>query len=200
MPHTFRGTITNLLTLLVSPTRFAIERFQHKPIRIWNHIFRGLLAVFLVGLWLGPNVSFRNWPYYLGYVAIWFFPFSRINELALAFSRDAFQRFRDTRDTTEITPAERLKLLIGAYFEVAAQFGILYFSLLRQDFSPTLDSIIDALYFSVITITTVGYGDILPRTHWAKAVCIYELAVGFIIIAFALGAYFTTSLRAKTHQ
>jgi len=91
----------------------------------------------------------------------------------------------------------RLKLLVAAYFEVAAQFGILYFSLLGRSFKPEFSSIIDALYFSVVTITTVGYGDILPQTHLAKLVCIYELAVGFIIIVFALGAYLTTSLRDK---
>lgn len=185
----------DLLVFVASPSRFLIERFVPKPIRLWNWSFRSVLVVFLLGLLLRPNESFRDWPYYLGYAALWFFSFSRINELALAFLRDSFQRFEETPDHTKITPAGRLKLLLFAYFEVAAQFGILYFSLLKLQFRPPFGSIIDAVYFSVVTITTVGYGDIVPQTPLAKLACIYELGVGFTIIVFALGAYFATSLK-----
>lgn len=185
----------DVLVLVVSPSRFLIERFDPKPIRLWNWIFRIVLAVFLVRLWLRPDESFCDWRYHLGYVALWFCPFSRVNELWLAFLRDSFQRFGRAPDQTKNQPVDRLKLLLAAYFEVAAQFGVLYFSLLKDQFGPPFSSIIDAVYFSVVTITTVGYGDILPRTHCAKLACVYELAVGFTIIVFALGAYFTTSLR-----
>jgi voltage-gated potassium channel len=185
------------LILLVSPTRFLIERMTPKPIHIWNRVFRSILVLSLVALWFTSSGTVRYWPYCLGYLALWFFPFSRINELALGFYQDAFQRFTDTPNRTEITPIRRVELLVAAYFEIAAQFGILYFSLLGQSFKPQFSSVIDALYFSAVTITTVGYGDILPQTQFAKLACMYELAVGFIVIAFALGAYFTTSLRIR---
>ncbi len=43
----------------------------------------------------------------------------------------------------------------------------------------------DALYFSISTISTVGYGDIIPRSPWARAVCMLEAVIGvFITIVF----------------
>jgi hypothetical protein len=43
----------------------------------------------------------------------------------------------------------------------------------------------DAIYFSISTITTVGYGDIIPMSAWARATCMLEAIVGvFITIVF----------------
>lgn len=45
---------------------------------------------------------------------------------------------------------------------------------------------IDAFYFSVVSLTTVGYGDITPKTPIGKLfVCFYLLAGIGIIAAFA---------------
>ena len=50
---------------------------------------------------------------------------------------------------------------------------------------PTLLLWNDAIYFSISTITTVGYGDIIPRSAWARATCMLEAIVGvFITIVF----------------
>ena len=43
----------------------------------------------------------------------------------------------------------------------------------------------DAIYFSITTITTVGFGDIIPMSPWARATCMLEAIVGvFITIVF----------------
>jgi len=41
---------------------------------------------------------------------------------------------------------------------------------------------IDCLYFSVVTITTVGYGDIAPTTSAGKIFTIFYIIVGLGII------------------
>lgn len=47
-------------------------------------------------------------------------------------------------------------------------------------------SIVDALYFSVVTLTTVGYGDYTPQTVVGKLfTVVYVLAGISLIIAFA---------------
>jgi hypothetical protein len=186
-----------LIILPISPTRFAIERFLVKPIRIWNWAFRSILVAWIVVLWLATNSKeVRQWPSTLGWAALWFFPFSRVNELALGFYQDAIQRFTGRLSRTKTAPVERLRLLVGAYFEIAAQFGILYFCALPSGyFAKDFCSIIQALYFSVVTIGTVGYGDITPQKSLAQILCIYELVVGFIVIVFALGSYFATATK-----
>jgi|SRR5579859_1033621 len=186
----------DLLILLVSPTRFIIERFHTKPVRKWNWIFRGILAVSLVGLWFSGNGEVvRRGPHWSVYGLLWILPFSRVNELALGFYQDAIQRFKGPASRTKTAPVERLVWLVAAYFEVAAQFGILYFCVLPSSFfTRKFSSIIEAVYFSVVTVTTVGYGDITPVNQWAQMACVYELAVGFVVITFALGSYLATSL------
>lgn len=46
---------------------------------------------------------------------------------------------------------------------------------------------IAALYFSVVTISTVGYGDITPTTDLGKWFCIFYMLIGIALIGLALG-------------
>ncbi|MBY5959274.1 potassium channel family protein [Membranicola marinus] len=44
---------------------------------------------------------------------------------------------------------------------------------------------VDALYFSIITLTTIGYGDFTPQTTGGKLFTIFYIIVGIgIILAF----------------
>ena len=76
-----------------------------------------------------------------------------------------------------------------SYLEVAVQFGILYFCFPAGFFKPDFVSIFEAIYFSAVTITTVGYGDFAPSQLLSRLACMYELTVGFVLIVFALGSY-----------
>lgn len=43
----------------------------------------------------------------------------------------------------------------------------------------------DALYYSIITISTLGYGDIVPTSNWARSAAMIEVLSGvFITVAF----------------
>ena len=44
----------------------------------------------------------------------------------------------------------------------------------------------DFLYFSIVTITTVGYGDITPYTRWAKILVTLEILLGSALILIYL--------------
>jgi hypothetical protein len=64
-------------------------------------------------------------------------------------------------------------------------------------FSGTLESG-DLLYFSFVTLTTVGYGDVLPLSTLGKRLTILEAAMGSIymavIVAMIVGRYMSMHL------
>lgn len=43
---------------------------------------------------------------------------------------------------------------------------------------------LDAVYFCVVTLATVGYGDIVPHTPFGKVFTIFYILIGIGIIAF----------------
>lgn len=49
----------------------------------------------------------------------------------------------------------------------------------------------EALYFSVVTITTLGYGDIIPVSPKGQALALIEPLCGFILVALVLAVFIT---------
>ena len=79
---------------------------------------------------------------------------------------------------------------IGVYLLIG---GISYHSTLAAELrqsSPTTDywSWIDALYFSVVTFTTVGYGDLVPTSGLGKAFTVVFGLAGISILGLAISA------------
>ena len=50
---------------------------------------------------------------------------------------------------------------------------------------------LDCIHFSITTITTTGYGDITPRTWFAKFIANVETIIGQVLTVLALGMFFT---------
>ena len=67
----------------------------------------------------------------------------------------------------------------------ALAFGIVGSYLLRREFD-TIETWTDAVYFSVVTFSTMGYGDILPVTQNARIFTVLMVAIGLSAFATAL--------------
>jgi inward rectifier potassium channel len=52
-----------------------------------------------------------------------------------------------------------------------------------QGVQPEMNAFLNAFFFSVHTLTTVGYGDVFPRGNWANAVAAIEATAGLMIFA-----------------
>ena len=57
----------------------------------------------------------------------------------------------------------------------------------RLLFRPSIDTVMDCIYFSTITTATVGYGDIFPVSRAAKIVTIIQIIFSFGLIVVVLG-------------
>lgn len=55
------------------------------------------------------------------------------------------------------------------------------------NFDPGIKGIFDALYFSVITMTTVGYGHIIPSTVIARIAVSFECLTSYIMLGIMIG-------------
>jgi voltage-gated potassium channel Kch len=85
-----------------------------------------------------------------------------------------------------------LVLLFINYMEIIVGFAALY--LVTRSIgclNTPVASRLDALYFSVITITTVGYGDIKPISETGKWLAISETMMGFILVVLIVGSFLT---------
>ena len=59
---------------------------------------------------------------------------------------------------------------------------------------------VDAVYFSVITITTVGYGDIHPTNDITKIFTIFYVLIGVGIIAASLNIIVRTAAQRRIEK
>ena len=68
-------------------------------------------------------------------------------------------------------------------FGVTFTFGSIFY-LLEFGINPALGSYLDAIYWALITISTVGYGDIAPVTELGKIVSMFGIIFGIAMISF----------------
>lgn len=61
-------------------------------------------------------------------------------------------------------------------------------------------SLLDALYFSVVTIATVGYGDLTPHTALGKIFTIFYIFAGIGLFASAVATLARAILRINTSE
>jgi len=84
-----------------------------------------------------------------------------------------------------------MPFLIGLYIILLIiGFGLIYYPHMPEHFTinqeATSSRAIEALYFSGITLTTLGYGDIVPRTNAMRVVAFMEAAAGFGLISLSI--------------
>jgi len=68
-------------------------------------------------------------------------------------------------------------------FGITFTFGSIFY-LLEFGINESLDSYLDAIYWALVTISTVGYGDISPVTEIGKIISMFGIVFGIAMISF----------------
>ena len=132
-----------------------------------------------------------------GVFAIWFYLIWRIGKTLQGIYGAESAKY------LELTPIWRILLDVFAAFVLAAFcFSVLYVFIARLQgpaaFSADL-TLGEALYFSIVTMTTTGYGDISPRSGWAKFLVSVQILFGFLynVLFFSIFAGLAGRRRAE---
>ena len=84
--------------------------------------------------------------------------------------------------------ASAIKILVFMLFMLVAAviLGTLMFSF-ESEVNPAFANILSGIYWAVVTITTVGYGDIAPVTPGGRFIAVLVMLLGYSIIAVPTG-------------
>ncbi|GMN08965.1 transporter substrate-binding domain-containing protein [Croceitalea sp. MTPC9] len=120
----------------------------------------------------------------------------RIKELG--FTRSFFAS-HSTVAVAEKSSFQKIKQFLGAIFQMNFLRGflllfviLLFFGFLTwlferrhnpNDFRPGQKGIWDGLWWSVVTLTTVGYGDKAPKTRWGKIAALGLMLSGLLFVS-----------------
>jgi voltage-gated potassium channel len=88
---------------------------------------------------------------------------------------------------------DRTSLAAGTLFALTSALLLLIYSIfgslyLGDQFSPPIKDLVTSLYYSVVTMGTVGYGDITPKTVEARLFAVSVIILGLAVFATSVTA------------
>lgn len=94
---------------------------------------------------------------------------------------------------------------IGVFISFIFTFVVLVGTLMYviEHGNPGFSSIPASVYWGIVTVTTVGFGDIVPMTYLGKTLASFMMLAGYAIIAVPTGivtAELTKKVREKNHS
>ncbi|WP_330111498.1 potassium channel family protein [Cetobacterium somerae] len=166
--------------------------FKDGPLKATALVFYYLILVPIINFSLNINEnesSLKYFFYFLSFINILLLIACHIIILKYVFA-DFFRRRR------KVVPKD-VVVVITTYITIAISFGLLYtvlslfsstpvFNGITQDL-PQIEFYFKHIYFSFITITTVGYGDVYPLTMLAQFLVVVEIITGIVLTNVILG-------------
>lgn len=99
----------------------------------------------------------------------------------------------------------RSSLTSASLFAVASivmliAYAVLGSYLLGPMFKPPIDNLITALYYAVVTMTTIGYGDIVPITTESRMFAISVMILGITVFATSVSALLVPMINRRMER
>ncbi len=93
---------------------------------------------------------------------------------------------RSINQFVDVLANKRFELLTLLFLLVFVVFtGGIAIYVLEETHNSRINSLFDSLYWSLVTISTVGYGDISPVTHGGRIISMLIIVFGIAMISFA---------------
>jgi len=93
-------------------------------------------------------------------------------------------------------PSRSLFFALCHYIEIGLSMAYVYWVL--NPFGTEIEaSRIKAVYFSFITMTTIGFGDIAPKTEFAQLLTVAHGLVGIFMLATVIGLFLSLAASSR---
>lgn len=155
-------------------------RFLFTPI-----MFLDLLNIVpVLALILNPTLARAN----PAFAAVRLIRATRVLRLARLLKKDSLPISEVTRSATHVAFSFLALVMVPAGF----------FWEFEKAANPELHGYADALYFSITTLTTVGYGDITPVTRLGRVIVSFQMLSAVSLIPYEVSNLFT-AIRQEAH-
>jgi|TARA_Y100000310_G_scaffold118911_1_gene117761 voltage-gated potassium channel len=125
-------------------------------------------------------------PFYLGFMGLGFIRVFRVFRI-LRLVRFIKKRFLIAR-ITSVDAYFLVRIFFTLFAIIFVSSGLIFF--IEHEVNPErFGTFFDAVYYSVVTLTTVGFGDITPVSIPGRLVTIGMIISGIIFIPWQLGAF-----------
>jgi hypothetical protein len=141
------------------------------------------------------NESWR--PLALGY-SLYFIAMATIVPLLVLAYLSSLRVSSDIRRAFLVIP--RILSVMFLYVILDIVFAVIYriISLANPDaFNQQISGFVDALYFSTVTITTLGYGEIHPTSTLTKLLVVIQVIVGIVMLSAILSTSISVALQEQ---
>ncbi len=173
---------------------------HHREIHHWGKVFRWLLPAFLIGglTFALPGHDFTPFEYDLLFLA----SMSAIAAIVFFVSDEVCSFLLETSLLFELffVGMKRLVIPAFAFFSFYSLIVIVYACIYR--IIDTLGgggfiiggelreiTFTESLYFSIVTLSTVGYGDIVPVSNLIRVIISSQIVVGALLILFGFAEF-----------
>lgn len=163
----------------------------------WVHLHLFLAIILWATVSIVDSVVWMTWIFVIyGILRISYIVIYNINVVLFdQFQRNAPEKIYMVRSYRRI-----LICLFINYAEILLWFAIFYHFLKHCFSMPNvcLNTPMGSLYFSIITMTTLGYGDIKPINNWGAFLCGFQTLIGVFWIVVVIARFITVLPKVKT--
>lgn len=185
----------------------SVDELADKHAQFFSQVHWGFTILFSIEYLLRLYAAKNRWQYATSFFGIMdllailptyygiFFPATknlliiRILRLLRIFRMFQMGHFvREGAIVTSALRASRTKILVFLSFVVIASIlmGALMY-MVEAEYNPEINNIPDGIYWAIVTLTTVGYGDSVPITNMGKMLASAVMILGYGVIAVPTG-------------
>lgn len=160
---------------------------------LWKLIIIGGIAL-LLNIWL----SYNDFPPTKEKITI-----TLILSLYVIFFIPSIFAISRKITSRKVITADTIKGGISVYFLIGLLWSIFYMMLININpacFSDSSLESLDCIYYSFTTLTTLGYGDIVPVSDFARTLAIMEAFVGQVYLAIFIAQLVGMNIAQKLKE